>query len=76
MKQTCSVILSRKGVQFANKVQVATFQKSDDPLMVTYDLGADGKYVSEKDHLKAGMSILQRSSRRVGVATTGTSNNT
>ena len=65
---------SKKGVRFASKVRVATFQKDDDPVMVTYNLGADGNYVSEKDFLRAGMPILQRSTRRVDVANTGTSN--
>ena len=41
--------------------------------MATYDLGADGNHVSEKDRLKAGMPILQRSTRRVDVTNAGTS---
>ena len=42
--------------------------------MVTYDSGADGNYVSKKDSLKAGMPILRRSTRRVGVANNDTIN--
>ena len=44
--------------------------------MVTYDSGADGNYLSEKDRLKAGMPILRRSPRRVGVANNGTNKTT
>ena len=41
--------------------------------MVTYDSGADGNYISEDDRLRAGMPILRRSTKRVGVANAGTS---
>ena len=58
MKQTSNTILARKGVRFASTVQVATFQNNDDPVMVTYNSGADRNYLSEKDCLKVGMSIL------------------
>jgi len=37
------------------------------PVMVTYDSGADGHYLSEKDRRKAGLPILQPSTRKVGV---------
>jgi hypothetical protein len=41
--------------------------------MVTYDLGTDGHYISEKDRRKAGLPIIQQSTRRVGVANGGVS---
>jgi hypothetical protein len=41
--------------------------------MVTYDSGADGHYLSEKDQRKAGLPILRPSTRKVGVANGGTS---
>ncbi len=41
--------------------------------MVTYDSGADGHYISEKDRRKAGLPILRTSTRTVGVANGGTS---
>ncbi len=41
--------------------------------MVTYDSGADGHYISEKDQCKAGLPILQPSTRKVGVTNGGTS---
>ena len=42
--------------------------------MATYNPGANGNYLSEKDCLKTGMTILRRSTRRVGVTNNGTSN--
>ena len=36
------------------------------PVMVTYDSGADGHYISEKDRRKAGLPILRPSTRKVG----------
>ena len=41
--------------------------------MVIYDSGADGHYIIEKDRHKAGLPILQPSTRKVGVANGGTS---
>ena len=41
--------------------------------MVTYDSGADGHYISEKDRRNAGLPILRPSTPRVGVANEGTS---
>jgi hypothetical protein len=41
--------------------------------MVTYDSGADGHYISKKDRCKAGLPIIQKSTRRVGVANGGVS---
>ena len=43
------------------------------PVMVTYDSGADGHYISEKDRRNAGLPILRPSTRKVGVANGGTS---
>ena len=40
--------------------------------MIIYDSGANGNYVSEEDRLKAGMPILRKSTKRVGVANAGT----
>jgi hypothetical protein len=41
--------------------------------MVMYDLGADGHYISKKDRRKAGLSIIQKSTRRVGMTNGGVS---
>ena len=43
------------------------------PVMVTYDSGADGHYISKKDRHNAGLPILRPSTRKVGVANGGTS---
>jgi hypothetical protein len=43
------------------------------PVMVTYDSGADGHYISEKDRHNAGLPILRPLTRKVGVANGGTS---
>ena len=40
---------------------------------MTYDSGADGHYFSEKDRRQAGLPIIRRSTKRVGVANGGTS---
>ena len=47
LKQASNMLLTRKGVQSANKVKVATFQDNKEPVMVTYDSGAGGSYTSK-----------------------------
>ena len=66
------MIMSRKGVRFASKPTIATFQ-DEEAIMLTYDSGADGNYLSEEDRKKAGLPILRRSTKSVGVANAGTS---
>ena len=39
--------------------------------MITYALGANGNYISKRDHNKAGLTILRQSTREVGVANGG-----
>eukprot|EP00956_Cyclotella_meneghiniana_P004234 scaffold5184_cov39-Cyclotella_meneghiniana.AAC.3 len=58
----------QKCVRFAKTRQVRTFGLQEHPIMVTYDSGADGHYISEHDRAKAGLPILRRSTKRVGVA--------
>jgi hypothetical protein len=41
--------------------------------MITYDSGANGHYISEEDSRKAGLPIIQKSTRRVDVANGGVS---
>ncbi len=67
-------INKNKDVRFAtsNKVHKYTYNKQ--PIMITYNSGADGHYISKKDQRKAGLPILQPSTRKVGVANVGTSN--
>jgi hypothetical protein len=42
-------------------------------IMLTYDSGANGHYISKQDQSKAGLSILQPSTQWVGVTNGGTS---
>ena len=72
IKQVTSALVARKGVHFDSNVRIRTYHNNNDPVMVTYDSGADGNYVSGEDRLKAGMPILQKSTKRVGVANAGT----
>ena len=58
---------------FAKKTTVATFHDSDSAITITYDSRADGNYLSEIDRIKAGLPILHRSTKRVGIANGGTS---
>ncbi len=41
--------------------------------MMTYDSGANGHYISKKDRHKAGLPIIQKSTRWVGMANGGVS---
>eukprot|EP00956_Cyclotella_meneghiniana_P024798 scaffold50421_cov81-Cyclotella_meneghiniana.AAC.3 len=61
-----------KRVRFAANHSVRTFT-SHPAAFITFDSGADGHYVSEKDRKAAGLPILKRSTKRVGVANGGTS---
>ena len=60
-------------VRFASKPEIVTFRKEEEATMVTYDSGADGHYFSEADRKRAGLPILRRSTKQVGVANGGTS---
>ena len=42
--------------------------------MLTYDSGADGNYLSEKDRTKLGLPVLRMSDKKVGVANGGACN--
>ena len=41
--------------------------------MITYDSGDNGNYSSETNRIKAGLPILRRSTKRIGIANGGTS---
>ena len=64
---------NEKHVTFAANRTVRTFLPDDNSVMITYDSGADGHYISEQDRIAAGMPILRPSTKRVGVANGGTS---
>jgi hypothetical protein len=60
-------------VSFASHNSVRLFNNHTEPIMITYDSGADDNYISKRDCVKAGLPILQQSTRKVGVANGGTS---
>ena len=55
-------------VTFAGQAMVAEYNNEDSTVMVTYDSGADGHYISEQDRKKVGLPILRISAKKVGVA--------
>ncbi len=72
-KWTITKINKNKHVSFATHTRVHQYSSDEQPIMVTYDSGADGHYISEKDQCKAGLPILRTSTRMVGVPNGGTS---
>jgi hypothetical protein len=72
--QMIKKINKNKHVSFATHNKVHHYINNEQPIIVTYDSGADGHYISKKDQRKAGLLILQTSTQKVGVANGGTSN--
>jgi hypothetical protein len=70
---TIKKINKNKHVSFATHNKVHQYTNNEQPIMVTYDSGANGHYISEKDQCKAGLPILRPSTQKVGVANGGTS---
>ena len=59
----------KKRVQFAKETSTRMFNKQNEPIvLMTYDSGADGHYMSEKDRKQLHLPILKQSMKRVGVA--------
>ena len=50
------------------------YQQHKNTPMVTYNLGADGQYLSKKDRTKLGLPILRISDKKVWVANGGACN--
>jgi hypothetical protein len=71
---TLKKINKNKHVRFATSNKVHKYTYNEQPIMITYDSGANGHYISKKDQRKAGLPILRPSTRKVGVASGGTSN--
>ena len=67
-KRNNSFTREGKHVQFHIKPSIAMYQYHDNTPMVTYDSGADGHYLSEKDRTKLGLPILRISDKKVGVS--------
>ena len=49
------------------------YQDHTEPIMITYDSGADGNYMTDADRKKLALPILRKSMRQVGVANGGAS---
>jgi hypothetical protein len=71
--RTLKKISNNKHVRFAKNNKVHLFDKAETPIMITYDSGAEGHYISEKDRHKVGLPIIRKSNRWVGVANGGVS---
>jgi hypothetical protein len=71
-KRAVKTINNTKHVRFSLQHKVHTIENNN-VVMVTYDSGADGHYISEQDQAKAGLPILHPSSKRVAVANGATS---
>jgi hypothetical protein len=71
--RTFKKISNNKHIRFAKHNEVHLFDKAETPIMITYDSGANGHYISEKDRCKAGLPIIQKSTRWVGMANGGVS---
>jgi hypothetical protein len=71
--RTIKKINKNKHVSFATHNRVHQYSSNEQPIMVTYNSGADGHYISKKDRRKAGLLILRTSTLKVGVANGGIS---
>ncbi len=73
ISRTFKKIGNNKHVRFAKHNKVHLFSNTETSIMVMYNSGADSHYISKKDRHKAGLPIIQKSTRRVGVANGGVS---
>jgi hypothetical protein len=71
--RTIKKIIKNKHVSFATQNRAHQYSSNGQPIMVMYDSGADGHYISKKDQRKAGLPILLTSTQKIGVANGGTS---
>jgi hypothetical protein len=56
--RTLKKINKNKHVRFATSNKVYKYTYNEQPIMITYNSGANGHYISEKDRHKAGLLIL------------------
>jgi hypothetical protein len=61
--QTLKKISNNKHIRFAKNNEVHLFDNAETPTMITYDSGAGGHYISEKDRRKAGLPIILKSTK-------------
>ncbi len=66
-KHAVKTINNTKHVHFSLQHKVCTI-KNNNVVMMMYDSGADGHYISEQDQAKAGLPILCPSSKQIAVA--------
>ncbi len=52
---------TKQHVSFATHNTVRLYKEHEEPLMITYNSGSDGNYLSKKDCVKAGLPILRPS---------------
>jgi hypothetical protein len=71
--RTLKKISNNKHVRFAKNSKVHLFDNAEIPIMITYNSGANGHYISKKDCRKAGLPIIRKSTKRVGMANGGVS---
>ena len=65
---------TNRRVQFTPQAEVRHYHnRNTKPLIVTYNSVADGHYISERDRKKAGLTIIRKPTKQVGVANGGTS---
>jgi len=57
--RTIKKINKNKHVSFTTHNRVHQYSSNKRPIMITYDSGAEGHYISEKDRRKAGLPILR-----------------
>ena len=69
VKRAAQRLTATKHVHFARTHTVRLFPTDQVPtVLATYDSGADGHYISERDRAAANLPILRPSTKRVGVA--------
>ncbi len=56
--RTLKKISNNKHVRFTKNNEVHLFDNAETPIMMTYDSGANGHYISKKDRHKAGLPII------------------
>ena len=59
-------------IRFNHRPTVAHFHNMEEPIMITYDSGADNQYMSEADRIILELPILQPFHKRVAVSNGGT----
>jgi hypothetical protein len=56
--RTLKKISNNKHIRFAKHKEVHLFDNAETPIMMTYNSGANGHYISKKDRCKAGLPII------------------